>query len=447
MGIMLTGFLGGAAKGVTETIDEEEKRAATMAQLQAKSMFDNYQKVKTQNTELANKLKGGIDFLKGSGIAGTEEQYFKATKNPILMSLLQEKIKAGADPSNLNLGALVGEAESLSGKSASEAIDRHLDLSQQKYVKPDTAPSPNFVKNFGAAAGEAAFNQSAAAMGVSPDILRATSTYKQPRMDVGTGFNIAPLASFDEQKAEAKRLALNAETSNDPALKAKAQAALANIGKVEEEARVSDKTLEGRLDRVSLQLADKTLSPEKRKELQIQQRETQQAIKLNKEATAVKTDEEKGIVYGKVKTSALDFMNSRMMDEMGGKWKDLVDFKSYVGPDGETHVSATAKQNMPVEKQREVFAAQRNYMLQGLKANGLVTADGQPRYKPVAELMNNFQIKPTDVSTEKPSSPVVTPVSSNIANERAMAAAAIAAQPGNKAAIVASFESRTGQKY
>jgi hypothetical protein len=63
--------------------------------------------------------------------------------------------------------------------------------------------------------------------------------------------------------------------------------------------------------------------------------------------------------------------------------------------------------------------------------------------------MNNFNISPKDVAAPESAAPVQPkPAASvNVASERSMAAEAIRVQPANKAAIISSFEDRTGQKY
>jgi hypothetical protein len=283
MGIMLTGFLGGVAKGVTESIDEEEKRAATAAQLQAKVMFENYNKVKEQNAELSSKLKSGIDYLKSNGIQGTEEEYFKAAKNPQVIALLQEKVKAGGfDPTGVNLAEIVGATQSLDGKTAKQFIDKSYDLNQQKYVKPEASDKPvNFIQGFGNKAAEDTFNRTATMLGVSPDTLRATVQYKRPELDIDNTYNLSSLygnKAFDKLEDESKANLNKALASGDANKIATATEAVSRFAIVK---GLADKTSKTE-DQIQTELRNKIFATDNPKEKNVLTAELRQRQVLSK---------------------------------------------------------------------------------------------------------------------------------------------------------------------
>jgi cell fate (sporulation/competence/biofilm development) regulator YlbF (YheA/YmcA/DUF963 family) len=229
MGIMLASFLGGAAKQATEDIEEEEKRAAVTANQQAKAMFDNYNTVKQQNEEISGKLKSGIDYLKANGIKGSEEEYLKAAKNPLILALIGEKVKNGGfDPNKVVLKDIVGDVAPLDGKTAKQAIDSSYDLSQQVYKAPEKPNQPaGFIASFGNKAAEDQFNRAASVMGVSPDILRATQQYKRPDLNIDNTYNLSSLytnKTAAQMEDEAKANFIKAQKSGDPAAIANAAA-------------------------------------------------------------------------------------------------------------------------------------------------------------------------------------------------------------------------------
>jgi hypothetical protein len=283
MGIMLTGFLGGAAKGITESIDEEEKRASTAAQMQAKIMYENYNKVKEQNAELSGKLKSGIDYLKSNGIQGTEEEYFKAAKNPQVLALLQEKVKAGGfDPTGINLAEIVGATQSLDGKTAKQYIDRTYDLNQQTYVKPEASKQPvGLVQGFGNKAAEDTFNRTATMLGVSPDTLRAAAQYKRPELDIDNTYNLSSLygnKTFDKLEDESKANLNKALASGDADKIATATEAVSRFAIVK---GLADKTSKTE-DQIQTELRNKIFATSDAKEKNVLTAELRQRQVLSK---------------------------------------------------------------------------------------------------------------------------------------------------------------------
>jgi hypothetical protein len=109
-----------------------------------------------------------------------------------------------------------------------------------------------------------------------------------------------------------------------------------------------------------------------------------------------------------MKTSINDYVNTRMKDDKGFDWNKYVDFKTFTDPATDTTItSRTQKAGLSIEKQREVFARERQLTAQALVANGYVLPDGTPRTPVAEQLMTNFNISANDLAAKPAAAPVV----------------------------------------
>jgi hypothetical protein len=229
MSFMLKSFLGGAAEGLTSKLNKDEKDAQELAKIQFATMYKTDQENKAKREELRNKLTSNAERVRSLFPQLTGDQLFETAKNPGVMDyLVQVSKERDFDPSKINPNDIVTIAGKATGLDYKDLIANAIDKSIV------TAPAAKIPEGLGMferrnrAIAEDAFNRQAAAMGVSPDVLRGASQYKVPELETKATFNLGVLAKpagFDKRLDEAKSALVDALASKDDA---KIQVANAN---------------------------------------------------------------------------------------------------------------------------------------------------------------------------------------------------------------------------
>jgi len=219
MSFMLKSFLGGAAEGLTSKLNKDEKDAQELAKVQFATMYKTDQENKSKREELRNKLTSNVEFIRGYFPQLTGDQLFETAKNPAVMDkLVQVSKERDFDPSKVDPNGIVTIAGKATGLNADVLIKDMIDKSIV------TAPATKIPEGLGMferrnrAISEDAFNRQAAAMGVSPDVLRGASQYKTPSLETKATFNLGVLAKpagFTEQLEKAKVALVDALASKD----------------------------------------------------------------------------------------------------------------------------------------------------------------------------------------------------------------------------------------
>jgi len=265
-----------------------------------------------------------------------------------------------------------------------------------------------------ARAGSKAEEQTAKAMGVSIEQLRAASGFKRPEIDAGAEFDFTSMQKQPQNTKEIKdKLEVDVVQAaqkfgeNSPQyVEAKEKVAVVNkeINRLE---GVVDKNQEARAERLMLERLD-TKDPARINEIDAALKDTRASILNHKKLTTLKDPKEKEATYRDMKTSVSDYVTTRMKEDKGFDWNKYVDFKTFTDPATDTTVtSRTQKAGLSIEEQRVLFAKERQLTAQALKANGYVLQDGTPRTPVAQQLMLNFNITANELAaketpTEKP---------------------------------------------
>ena len=230
MGFRFSSFVAGAAENLTETLKEDEKQAAAAASFGVKALKEQYDKVQADNRKLADDLSKKVKFLEKSDPTATQAQLFAAATNDVYMSAVMEAAKN--NPGSFRV------ADVVKIKEGNESQGTALDMIKAYTAMPEISQAARQAEGvavpekpqglFGigtlrnraaASAGSRAEEQTAKAMGVSIEQLRAASGYKRPEIKTGAEFDYTSLQkpkSFTEQEEQAKSALLDAQRANDP---------------------------------------------------------------------------------------------------------------------------------------------------------------------------------------------------------------------------------------
>lgn len=248
MGFRFSSFVAGAAENLTETLKEDEKQAAAAASFGVKALKEQYDKVQAENRTLADDLSKKVKFLEKSDPTATQAQLFAAATNDVYMSAVMEAAKN--NPGSFRV------ADVVKIKEGNESQGTALDMIKAYTAMPEISQAARQAEGvavpekpqglFGigtlrnraaASAGSRAEEQTAKAMGVSIEQLRAASGYKRPEIKTGAEFDYTSLQkpkSFKDTEDEAKVLVFNAEKSGDPNLIKAANVVATSIKKTNE---------------------------------------------------------------------------------------------------------------------------------------------------------------------------------------------------------------------
>jgi hypothetical protein len=313
-----------------------------------------------------------------------------------------------------------------SGLTALEQVKK---LTELPVVARDTEGEPSTIETakseglFGigtlrsrasARAGSKAEEQTAKAMGVSIEQLRAASGFKRPEIATGAEFDFTSMQKQPQNTKEIKdKLEVDVVQAaqkfgeNSPQyVEAKEKVDVVNkeINRLE---GVVDKNQEARAERLMLERLD-TKDPARIAEIDAALKDTRASILNHKKLTTLKDPKEKEATYRDMKTSVSDYVTTRMKEDKGFDWNKYVDFKTFTDPATDTTItSRTQKAGLSIEDQRVLFAKERQLTAQALKANGYVLQDGTPRTPVAQQLMLNFNITANELAaketpTEKP---------------------------------------------
>jgi hypothetical protein len=317
--------------------------------------------------------------------------------------------KDNFDPLSFKVSDLVTIADNNVKSTALELIKENLSIPkatkqiENPFTYKDTG---NFFRDLkgsaGSQAAEKAARQTAESFGVSYEDLVAAKGYTRPEMNIQATYNTS---GIKQRPSNSKEILDKLEVDEIQAAQKFGKNSKEHLAIKEKKDFVAsldvqtDKSLEARADRLMIEAQD-SKDPERIKEINRELASTRASIKNHKMLTSIADPKEKAAKYNEMKTDVSDYVNTRMRDVKGTKWRDMVDFKTYTDDaTGKTIVSKTAKVGMTVEQQQEMFTFERKLTAQALKENGYVLPDGTPR-TPVAErLMRNFNITAADLES------------------------------------------------
>lgn len=222
MGFRLSSFLAGASKGVVDVLEEDEATAAKSASFGVKALKENYDKVQAENRKLETEVSENIKTLRTFDSSATEAELFAAATNKAYMAMAIDAAKS--NPASFKVSDVVKiKEDNPSPLTAMERLKTYTELpTVSKSARQAEESSGNFIRDLRSSvasrAGSKAEEQTAKAMGVSIEQLRAASEFKRPEIDAGAEFDFTSMQkpkSFEQQENDAKKALLDATRTGD----------------------------------------------------------------------------------------------------------------------------------------------------------------------------------------------------------------------------------------
>ncbi len=227
MGFKFSSFAAGAAEAVIDTLKKDEEDASKAAVFGVKALKENYDKVMAENRKLEDKFLKNREVLKTFDSTATDAELFAAATNDAYMEMAVKA--AEANPANFRVADVVKIKEANASKrSFEEAMKAYTSVPEVSKsarqaegvaVDEDTNFFAKIRKGASDRAASKAEEQTAKAMGVSIEQLRAASGFKRPEIDAGATFNMGAFQrekGYDEREKDAKLALLKAQQSGDP---------------------------------------------------------------------------------------------------------------------------------------------------------------------------------------------------------------------------------------
>lgn len=414
MGFRLSSFLAGATKGAVDILEEDEANASKSAALGVKSMKDNYDKVMAENRKLESEVSENIKFLQTYDKTATQAQLFAAATNKAYMNMALDAAKA--NPATFRVGDVVKiKEDNASPLTAMEMLKAYTEIpAVSKAARQAEESSGNFIKDLRSKvsnrAASRAEEQTAKAMGVSIEQLRAASGYVRPEIETGAEFDFSsmqPAKSFDKQEQEAKAKLLNATRQGDAQKVNEAKADLLIFKTVKE-------TLTPEQTQFSNKVADIKNrymfgTPEERKAAKPEYDKLMADIRA--EAMAKKTGEGAG-TSASDKIPALSTLNTftsaAVARAVAAKHGDLIKSKQLAiveKADGSVGIDYIGDSDT---LRRQILETQANAAKNALSL--YTDAKGQPFNRDVASVLNSFtSVVPSVVRTDNAGSAAAGP--------------------------------------
>jgi hypothetical protein len=239
----LLAFLGGAAEGVSSEIEKAEKSAKEEAMLRVKKLSESYEETRKSNRELTNQLNAEKDWITTTYSNATPEQIAYLQSSPAALQALK-KMK---DPTKISLSDVISIAagnESIAvGAERITAMPEVADKVAAAVKSQGRTGFGGFIDSVAEGAGETAERRFARAMGSDIDTLRTTKKLERPTQ-AGT-FDIAKTIApddFNAIKDKAQVDLLAAQESKDPKAINAATEKVARINTIESIGKLEKKT-------------------------------------------------------------------------------------------------------------------------------------------------------------------------------------------------------------
>jgi len=245
MGFNFSSFAAGAAEAVVDTLKKDEEEASKVGVFGVKALRENYDKVMADNRKLETEVSDNIKVLRTFDGSATEAELFAAATNKTYMSMAIEAAKS--NPSTFKVGDVVKiKEDNASNATAMDMLKAYTQIpavsaaarqAEGTTVDKDTNFFDRIRKGASERAGTRAEEQTAKAMGVSLEKLRAAEGFKRPEFDTGAEFNMGSFQKekgYDEREKDAKLTLLKAEQSGDVNAINAAKADVMIFGKIKE---------------------------------------------------------------------------------------------------------------------------------------------------------------------------------------------------------------------
>ena len=440
MGFRLSSFLAGAAKGAVDIIEEDEANATKSAVFGVKALKENYDKVMAENRSLENEVSKNIETLRTFDKTATEAQLFAAATNKAYMSVALEAAKS--NPGSFKVGDIVKiKEDNASSSTAMEMLKKYTEIpAVSQSARRAEEQSGNFITDFrnkvsGRAASKAE-EQTAKAMGVSIEQLRAAGDFKRPAIETGAEFDFTSMQkpkTFDQQENAAKSALVEATRNGNTQKINEAKADLLIFKTVKE-------TLTPEQTQFSNKVADIKNrymfgTPEERKAAKPEYDKLMADVRAEALAKKVTKDGE-----GEGKIPALSTLNTftsaAVARSVAAKHGDLIKTKQLAiveKPDGSVGIDYIGDNDT---LRRQILETQATAAKNALSL--YTDAQGKPFNRDVASVLNSFTSVVPSVMRDSGAAPAATPrpAASPVRNFRSVAEAEAANLPkGTKITI------------
>lgn len=472
MGFRFSSFIAGAAERMTETLKEDEKTAAAAASFGVKALKENYDKVQAENRKLESELSENIKFLKTNDPTATESEVFAAATNKAYMAMAVEAAKTNPGSFKIRDTVKIAEEnqspltamEQLKAYATIPAVSKAVRIAEGTATPEvsvasteESGKSPFSLsalrERAGARAGDKAASQTAAAMGIPLEKLKAASGYTRPELDTKAEYDMSGFAkpkSFDQQENDAKAVLLKATKEKDPKRANEARADLMIIQDVKNSLTTSQTAFANKIADI-------------KNRYMFGDAETRKAAKpeydrlmadIRAEALAKKTGDSDG--EGKIPAlSTLNtFTSASVARAVAAKHGDLIKTKQLAiveKADGTVGIDYIGDNDT---LRRQILETQASAAKNALSL--YTDAQGKPLNRDVASVMNSFtSVVPSVIRTDGGAAPAAAAgpqpaakptLPTPTANIRKEAEAAIAAG-ANRAAVAERFKKQTGQEF
>lgn len=226
MAFKFSSFAAGAAEAVVDTLRKDEEEASKVGVFGVKALKENYDKVMAENRKLENEVSNNIKALRTFDSTATEAELFAAATNKTYMSMAIEAAKT--NPATFKVGDVVKIAQDnpsnltamdmLKTYTEIPAVSKSTRRAEGVTVDEDTNFFAKIRKGASERAATKAEEQTAKAMGVPIEQLRAASEFKRPEIDAGAEFNMAKFQKekdFDDREKDAKLALFKAQKNGD----------------------------------------------------------------------------------------------------------------------------------------------------------------------------------------------------------------------------------------
>jgi len=415
MGFKFSSFAAGAAEAVVDTLKKDEEEASKVGMYGVKALKENYDKVMAENRKLEDKFLKNKEILKTFDSTATDAELFAAATNDAAMEMAVKA--AEANPGNFRVADFVKIKEANASKrSFEEAMKAYTSIPEVSksarkaegiVVDEDTNFFAQIRKGASDRAASKAEEQTARAMGVSIEQLRAASGFKRPEIDAGATFNMAAFQkekSYDEREKDAKLALLKAEQKGDTEAVNVAKADLMIFKNIKD-------TLTSEQQQFSNKVADIKNrymfgTPEERKAAKPEYDKLMADVRA--EALAKKAGE--GAGEGKIPALGTlnTFTSAAVARAVAAKHGDLIKTKQLAiveKADGSVGIDYIGDNET---LRRQILETQANAAKNALSL--YTDAKGQPFNRDVASVMNSYTaIVPSVVRTDGGAAPAATP--------------------------------------
>lgn len=407
MSIALKGLIAGFATGIGEAMDEERKETKQRIAVRTKNAYENYVKYQEQTNALKEEIrKRDAEARQFQPDLNDEERVAIATM-PNAIDLYKRALAEGRSVGDrtITLRDILKVGEQAKGMKYDDFVNAlgKVEPVQQVMVEPRTglfATSPEKQRRL--------METMAGTVGVPTEQLMA---FERPR----EAPRVEPMGALDIETMFKKEEDKEPKSQEEMLKRARAQQTKAKLAgdnssyeqfktmgdTIESDMTKPLKSMEDRAQRLLNAMVD-AQTPEEKAKIQLELSVVQSAIKGHKLATSTEQPEgSKPKTVAAIDSSVRRYVGTRMREDMGASWYKYTEEKSIDLPDGTKFTFRGAKVDMPPDEQRKMFAAERQYMRQGLMENGYINRNGIPAYDAVREVMNNYGLSgamPTTVA-------------------------------------------------